>query len=166
MFDQNRRWPYDADRTYHGTHNDASDDADQWFRLVVELSEYGPTQRKSSYQLRQLKPPRGTGFGWGYNGGGTSRTAEAILRDALDLDQSEKLSVEMREDFCEDVVAHFTDEFLIRRGAVVRWVRGWAAGRNDIDLPAVVTNPPPVSQYAYQDRPPSVRAAQDRLRNR
>ena len=165
MFNEASRWTYDDDRTYHGVNLDESEDPNEWFRVVVELSEFGPTERETPYQLRQLKAPdKLMSFGWGYNGGGTSQTAEAILRDALNLRPSDPLSDDLREDFCEDVVAHFPEEFIIRRGAVIRWVRGWAAGRPDVELPVVVNDPPPVSRRAYQSRPPAVRAKQDQTR--
>jgi Family of unknown function (DUF6166) len=160
----NSRWAYDEDRTYHGTNRDDGE-PDEWFRLVAELSEFGPTEREAPYQLRELVSEI-SDLGWGYNGTGTSATADAILRDALNLAPTDDLPVELREDFCEDIVAHFPEEFIIRRGAVLRWVRGWAAGRGVTDLPAVVTDPPPISRLGYQPRPESVRIAQDQRRAR
>lgn len=167
MFDERSRWTHDDDRIYHGTNNDDSENPNDWFRVVVELTEFGPTEREASYQLRQLRPPnKDMSFGWGYNGGGTSQTAEAVLRDALNLGPSQDLPVELREDFCEDVVAHFAEEFMVRRGAVIRWIRGWAVDRDDVELPPLVTDPPPVERYAYQPRPKAVRAKQDQMRQR
>jgi hypothetical protein len=99
-----------------------------------------------------LEEPEHSGFGWGYNGGGTSATAAAILADALDLDPDEFDLIEaddetlesLREDFCTDVLAVCADEFRLRRGAVLRWVRGWYAQHGVTDLPSAVADLPPV----------------------
>jgi hypothetical protein len=94
--------------------------------------------------------------GSGYNGGGTSRVAAVILADALDLidpveggialsshPQHETL-VRLREAFCEDVLSQMCDEFRLRRGAVLRWARGWYAQKGITDLPAALADLPPV----------------------
>ena len=154
------KWSYGEDRTYHGFNDDGSSDPNDRFRLVVELSEFGPTEREYPYQLRHLKGS----FGWGYNGSGTSETAEAILRDALDLPARAQLLQEMQSAFCEDVVAHFAEEFMIRRGAVLRWARGWAAQHGVTNLPKALINLPPVSRYDYADRPEEIATEQDRAR--
>jgi hypothetical protein len=63
------------------------------------------------------------GFGWGYNGGGTSRAAAVILADALNLGDPVKcgMLVRLREAFCLDVLSQMCKEFRLRRGAVLRW---------------------------------------------
>lgn len=168
VFDRPSRWRYDEDRSYHGYKT-----AEYVSHLVVELSEFGPTERKTPYEIRQLRSDIGD-FGCGYNGTGTSATADTILRDALNFDPFDQLEPEewneqfsdIREDFCEDVAAHFTREFIIRRGAVLRWVRGWAAERDVRDLPPAIADLPPISRHEYQRRPDAVREAQRRQRQR
>ncbi|MET9720468.1 hypothetical protein ABZZ46_34395 [Streptomyces rochei] len=43
--------------------------------------------------LCELAEPAGDGFGWGYNGGGTSAAAVAILDDALHLGDPVKYGI-------------------------------------------------------------------------
>ncbi|GHC34250.1 hypothetical protein GCM10010308_60500 [Streptomyces vinaceusdrappus] len=43
--------------------------------------------------LRELAEPAAGGFGWGYNGGGTSAAAVAILDDALHLGDPVKCGI-------------------------------------------------------------------------
>lgn len=153
-------WSYDEDRTYHGVQRDDDPDQD---RIEIELAEFGPTERAKVYVLQTVyenpKPPlKGYDFGWGYNGGGTSAAALVILRDAL----GEEPSQQLREDFCEDVLSQFCDEYRIRRGAVLRWVRGWYAQRGAEDLPGAVRRLPPISRMDYAPRPPRIRRAQGR----
>lgn len=107
--------------------------------------------------LRELpKPENSGGFGWGYNGTGTSNTAAALLAGALDLghpDQcgigftaqpQDKDLVRLREDFCEDVLSQFCDEWRLRRGVVLRWARAWYLQRGISDLPRALREPPPL----------------------
>jgi hypothetical protein len=153
-------WNYDEDRTYHGVQRDDDVEND---RIDIELAEYGPTERAGVYVLETLyenphPPLDGYQFGWGYNGGGTSAAALIILRDAL----GEEPSKGLREDFCEDVLSQFCDEFRIRRGAVLRWVRGWYAERSIDDLPRAVRDLPPLSRLHYDSRPEAIRQAQRR----
>lgn len=146
-----RTWSYDEDRTYHGIQDDDEVNIDEPSRIFVELSEYGPTERERPVVFRELHPTNpDLQFGWGYNGTGTSVAADAILRDALGQTPPEQL----REDFCEDVLAHLEDRFRLRCGAVLRWVRGWAAQHRIERLPAAVATLPPVSSLAYEFRPP------------
>ncbi|GHI27087.1 hypothetical protein Shyd_84580 [Streptomyces hydrogenans] len=80
------------DRTYHGIQQGPASEG-EWHpaRLLVEVPEFGPTERQYGITvLRELVEPEGGGFGWGYNGGGTSAAAAAILADALDLGDPEK----------------------------------------------------------------------------
>ncbi len=42
------------------------------------------------------------------------------------------------------------DEFRLRRGAVLRWVRGWYAEQQITDLPAAVATLPPINRGDYQ----------------
>ncbi|MEU0374923.1 hypothetical protein ABZ070_32940 [Streptomyces sp. NPDC006283] len=89
------------DRTYHGIQG-AGGDEDEWqpARLLVERPKPGPTERQNVTVLRELKAKDEDelgGDGWGYNGGGTSRAAGAILADALDLGTPEKDGLSMSE---------------------------------------------------------------------
>ena len=103
-------------------------------------------------------PPYG-GFLWGYTGGSPAQAAEALLTDALalpTLDTLDKtgptmghdtLSVRLRNDFTFDVMSQLGDEWRLRRGAVLRWVRGWYV-EHDLDRPPrIVLSPPAISPY-------------------
>ncbi|MFD6967434.1 hypothetical protein [Streptomyces sp. NPDC059949] len=148
------------DRTYHGIQGVGSDE-DEWqpARLLVEKPEDGPTQREHVKVLHELKAKDEDelgGFGWGYNGGGTSRTAAAVLTDALDLGDPDECGMSMvaypqddilvalREDFCSDVLSQFCDEWRLGRAAVLRWARGWYVQRGITDLPAALRDLPPL----------------------
>lgn len=147
----------DKDRTYHGIQQGEGDNDQEWqpARLQVEQTQFGPTERQDAAVLRVLDEPDDGGFGWGYNGGGTSRAAALILADALDLADPDECGIAMtaypqdetlvrlREDFCEDVLSQCCDEFRLRRGAVLRWVRGWYAQHQIADLPAALVALPP-----------------------
>lgn len=115
----------DQDRTYHGV-QDRTNDSES--RLLVEQTAFGATERELARFLREIHEPEHSGFGWGYNGGGTSETAAAILADALDAapERFSPMAVltaevdrRLREDFCVDVLALCADEFRLRRGAVL-----------------------------------------------
>ncbi|MFH8642344.1 hypothetical protein [Streptomyces goshikiensis] len=144
------------DRTYHGIPRSKGTPA----RLLVESPEDGPTQRLSVQVLRELKAKdedRLGGFGWGYNGSGTSRAAAAVLADALDLGDPEKagisftgwpqddILIRLREDFCIEVLSQFCDEWRLRRGVVVRWAHSWYAQRGIGELPAALRELPPLT---------------------
>ncbi|SNT61891.1 hypothetical protein SAMN05216276_108610 [Streptosporangium subroseum] len=153
------KWAYDEDRTYHGVWDRGT--GESW--IEAELAEYGPTERLKVIVLRRLEPTGEMAYrvgemGWGYNGGGTSAAASAILADAL----GQEPSSELREAFCEDVLSQFMDEWRLRRGAVLRWVRGWCAQHNVTDLPDVVAQLPPVDSYKYGERPAAVTEQQHR----
>ncbi len=152
-------WNYDEDRTYHGVQDD--DGAND--RIEIELAEYGPTERDGVYVLKTLyenpHPPLvGSGLGWGYNGTGTSATALIILWDAL----GQEPSPDLREDFCADVLSQFCDEFRIRRGAVLRWVRGWCVEQGIDNLPPAVRELSPMDPGSYAPRPEAIRQARTR----
>src|SRR5687768_13722554 len=97
-------------------------------------------------------------MGWGYNGSGTSAAASAILTDAL----GQEPSVDLREDFCEDVLSQFMDEWRLRRGVVLRWVRGWCAEHGVESLPAAVAQLPPVDSHRYEQPPDAVQEERHR----
>ena len=149
------------DRTYHGIQNGPEnpareDEERQAPSIFVEKPKFGPTERRDAgvlYELRPKDPERLGGFGWGYNGSGTSRAAAAILADALDLadplDPSaleevgiamtgypqDDVLVDMREDFCDDVLSQCCDQWRLRRGVVLRWARAWYLQRSPNCLP-------------------------------
>ncbi|WP_411119893.1 hypothetical protein [Streptomyces sp. 058-1L] len=146
------------DRTYYGIPGGGGDE-DEWqpARLLVEKPEDGPTQRETVKVLRELPEPEDSGgFGWGYNGTGTSHTAASVLADALDLGEPEecgiafmahpedRVLVALREDFCVDVLSQFCDEWRLGRGAVLRWARGWYVQRGISELPTAVRDLPPL----------------------
>ncbi len=133
-----------ADVTYHGIQDDEQVNATFSGRIFVEQSKTGPTERETAKTLRELAQGRGTGwsglqFGWGYNGTGTSAAARAILVDAIGVEPSDDL----REDFAADVLTYMCDEWRLRQGAVLRWVRGWYAEHGTSPLPSSVANLPP-----------------------
>ncbi|MFD7161294.1 DUF6166 domain-containing protein [Kribbella sp. NPDC059898] len=143
--------PY-QDRTYHGVQTY------ELSRIEAEMPATGPTERESVTVLYELFPTNGDGggFGWGYNGGGTSRAASAILADALDLgDQDaagislsaypeDRVLVDLREDFCDDVLSQFCDEWRLRRGVVLRWARAWYLQRGIDEIPPALQYLPPL----------------------
>ncbi|GGN45840.1 DUF6166 domain-containing protein [Streptomyces fuscichromogenes] len=100
-----------------GPETGRSDEEWQPARILVEKPEFGPTERQQGTTvLRELAEPENSGFGWGYNGGGTSAAAAAILADALALGDpdtcgigytaypEDEVLVQLREDFCDDVL--------------------------------------------------------------
>lgn len=142
------------DWVYHGDVNQPSQEQP---RIFVEEVAFGPTERQSVSVLRELIPPPYGGFLWGYTGGSPARAAEALLTDALalpTLDALDKtgptmghdtLSVRLRNDFTFDVMSQLGDEWRLRRGAVLRWVRGWYV-EHDLDRPPrTVLSPPAIS---------------------
>ncbi|MGQ4465258.1 hypothetical protein ACN6LC_004659 [Streptomyces violaceoruber] len=149
------------DCTYHGIQDGpASDssDAEEWqpARILVEEPEFGPTERQDVTVLRELTEPETGGFGWGYNGGGTSAAAAAILADALDLGDpdtcgigyatypEDELLAQLREDFCDDVLSQLCDQWRLRRSVVLRWSLAWYMQRGIDSLPAALRTLPPL----------------------
>ncbi|MEV0649907.1 DUF6166 domain-containing protein [Phytomonospora sp. NPDC050363] len=126
-------------------------------RILVETAEPGPTERERARLLRELVDE--DGYGWGYNGSGTSNAAAAILADALELGDPDTIGMsmaahpenrvltELREDFCVDVLAQACDEWRMSRGAILRWARGWYLQHGDPDLPTSLAKLPPVPPY-------------------
>jgi hypothetical protein len=137
-------------RTYCGMRGGTGMDADAASaraRIVVQRLRGGS---------RELTVPDQPGeFGWGHNGGGTTRAAAAILADALDLGDPAQAGITMgaypsnetlvclREDFCEDVLACCCSEWSLNRAAILRWARGWYLQHGDAELPAVLRDLPP-----------------------
>ncbi|MFE3559417.1 hypothetical protein ACFXKW_31860 [Streptomyces sp. NPDC059193] len=56
--------------------------------------------------------------------------------------RQDKDLVRLREDFCEDVLSQFCDEWRLRRGVVLRWARAWYLQRGITDLPSALREPP------------------------
>ncbi|MFF2810353.1 hypothetical protein ACFVT2_24930 [Streptomyces sp. NPDC058000] len=133
-------------------------DEEEWqpARILVEEPEFGPTQRQNVTVLRELAEPEESGFGWGYNGGGTSVAAAAILADALDLGDPDKCGIgylaspedevlaQLREDFCDDVLSQLSDQWRLRRGVVLRWSLAWYLQQGNDELPAALRELPPL----------------------
>jgi hypothetical protein len=153
-------WKPEDYRIYHGI-----DGEDGISRIYVERAEYGPTERETRQQEGRLRLGQlhafdeedGGGFGWGYNGGGTSRAAAAILADALnepqeryDFTADDEQAVRLREDFCEDVLSQCCREWRLGRGAVLRWVRGWYAQHGNIPTSTTLTTLPPIDRNAFR----------------
>lgn len=137
-----RPWTYDADRCYHGV--DGVDGA----TIAVELFEAKGVATPTV--LRELTPNGPAGeFNWGYIGTGTNTSAKAILDDALGYEPGQQLL----QDFSDDVLSQATTEFRLRRGAVLRWVLGWATSRGNTNLPGVLNDLPPIDHTAYGLRP-------------
>ena len=105
--------------------------------------------------LRELPAPSSGDFGWGYNGSGLNWAAKAVLADALKLSDPGRIGIGpgredstlslLRQDFCWDVTTQLCDELRMRRGSVLRWVRGWYAEHGIADLPAAAVQPPPAN---------------------
>ncbi|MFF7764213.1 hypothetical protein [Streptomyces griseorubiginosus] len=150
------------DCTYHGIQDGPETgraDAEEWHpaRILVEKPEFGPTERQLGVTvLRELAEPKNSGFGWGYNGGGTSAAAGVILADALalgdpdqcgigyDADRGDDVLVQLREDFCDDVLSQLCDQWRLRRGVILRWSRAWYLQRGIEKLPAALRQLPPL----------------------
>jgi hypothetical protein len=117
-------------------------------RVFVYRTATGWTERETSKMLRELQPldPVVT-FNWGYIGSGANQVAQAILGDAL----SGKAPMFLYQAFTADFVSQFPDEFRLRQGAVLRWVRGFLCDRGEHGYPAFL---PPVDPYnaAYRLR--------------
>ncbi|MGX1025473.1 hypothetical protein RKD37_000088 [Streptomyces ambofaciens] len=149
------------DCTYHGVQDGLESDssvAEEWqpARILVEKPEFGPTERQYVTVLRELTEPGTGGFGWGYNGGGTSAAAAAILADALDLGDPDTCGIgyaaypedevlaQLREDFCDDVLSQLCDQWRLRRSVVLRWSLAWYMQRGIGSLPAALQHLPPL----------------------
>lgn len=145
----------DGDWTYHGVWRSAS--LEEKARIFVEHTVFGSSERAGIPVLRELPGQRWGGFGWGYNGGGPSRVAQAVLADALELSDSGRVGLGperedptfclLRQDFCWDVTTQLCDEWRMRRGTVLRWVRGWYAEHDIADLPAAAARLSPASPH-------------------
>ena len=146
------------DWAYHGTGPIMS--ADDRAHILVEDVKFGPTERRSTALLRELAEPVGGGFNWGYHGTGPLLAAAAILADALSLGdpahcgldplspQRESTLITLRGDFTWDVMSQLGEEWRLRRGAVLRWVRGWYDEHRITALPQAAAQLPPVNPHA------------------
>jgi hypothetical protein len=141
MSDRAAKRPRNDDRCYHGTSNGDG------HTVAVELFQPKGEPGKPIGMLPADGPAGG--FNWGFIGTGTNTTAKAILTDALGYVPSQRLW----QDFADDVLSQCPAEFRLRRGAVLRWVRGWAAEGGVVNLPAVLADLPPIDHTAYDRRP-------------
>ena len=151
------------DWTYHGIGRRVA--ADGRTHILVEDTAFGPTARQGITVLRELPEPSSGGFYWGYDGSGPYRAAAAILADTLSLSDPDARGVgpaasprdttfsELCSDFCWDVLTQLCEEWRMRRGAVLRWVRGWYAEHGIADLPQAAVQPPSACPLAPAPRP-------------
>lgn len=120
--------------------------------IHVELSEFGPTERTGSQRLYVLQDDDGPDdpavFHWGNTGTGPHRAGRGVLADALGVKPQQSLV----GDFAVDVVAHLVGPWRLRRGPVLRWVRGWCAEHGMEVLPTVVRELPPVEPLPLRAR--------------
>jgi hypothetical protein len=149
------KWAHDEDRCYHGIH-----EGEGTYRILVEQSTYGPTQRRSAKVLRELQPidPVVT-FNWGYTGSGPNAAARVILLDAFGWEPPTKF----RHAFVWDWIGMAADEFWFRRSAILRWARGWSCDHGVHDLRAPLAELPPVDPGDYAISP-ELRAELERRR--
>ena len=145
------------DWTYHGTGPVMS--ADDRAHILVEDAESDPAGRQGAAVLRELAEPADGGFGWGHNGTGPLRAAAAILADALSPGDPADRGTDpfpprpdttlttLRGDFTWDVTSQLCEEWRLRRGAVLRWVRDWYAEHGITGLPAAAAQLPPISLH-------------------
>ncbi|WP_433542058.1 DUF6166 domain-containing protein (plasmid) [Streptosporangium sandarakinum] len=143
-------WAYDEDRTYHGVEDPETGET----RIEVERAEFGPTQRSGVIVLRVLPPADSPSlkrekFAWGWVGGGPRASAWAVLADAL----GQKPSPEITAAFAQDFMSQFSGEWRLRRGAILRWARGWCAQNNVDVLPVTLRNLPPTDPSGYAELP-------------
>ena len=145
------------DWAYHGIGPRMS--ADGRAHIMVEDVAFGPTERQDTAVLRELAEPAYGGFLWGYNGSGPLWAAAAILADALGLGdpaacgidaaspQRDDTLIALRGDFTWDVTSQLCEEWRLRRGAVLRWVRGWYAEHGITNLPQAAAQLPPINPH-------------------
>lgn len=143
------------DWAYHGIGPTGS--ADGAAHIVVEDTVFGLTERKGIPVLRELATPAYGGFSWGYAGGGPARAAAAVLADALGLGDPDSCGLgalrpgdvltRLSIDFCWDVMIQLCDEWRLRRGAILRWIRGWYAEQGIPNLPPAAVQLPPCDPY-------------------
>ncbi|MFD9315866.1 hypothetical protein [Streptomyces goshikiensis] len=50
--------------------------------------------------------------------------------------------IQLREDFCDDVLSQFCDEWRLRRGVILRWARAWYLQRGINALPVALQQLP------------------------
>ncbi|MYW00211.1 DUF6166 domain-containing protein [Streptomyces sp. SID3343] len=120
--------------------------------VLVEEAMTGPTERVGVKVLRELRGTETSGYGWGYNGTGTSNAAAAILADVLGLDAYAIRTADweydpiarLREAFCSDFLSTACDQWRLRHGAILRWARGWYLQHGVTDLPQALVKLPEV----------------------
>jgi hypothetical protein len=108
------------DRVYHGWWTEAPGVGDRVISVEAPQRDYW--EGNAVRELGRLGSH--AQFHWGYDGGGPMEAAELILCDALGVTDA---AGKMRSDFANDFTEIFAPEWRLRRGAVLRWVRGWSA---------------------------------------
>jgi hypothetical protein len=117
-------------------------------RIFVYHTKTGPTDRLGDRPLRELHSPDPVvTFNWGYIGSGPNHVARAILIDTLGVEPAQYVY----QAFTSDFASQFPEEFRLRQGAVLRWLRGIACELGRHDFPAVL---PPIDPHdkAYRLR--------------
>lgn len=159
--------PAAGDWAYHGTYQKNGDrktarifvvPADVTQPLFEKFGTAGGSRDTPDDALRELSAEGG--FLWGYAGDSPARTAEAVLADALELpdlnglrrqvsrgNQADSEQSLLRRDFVYDVVSQLGYEWRLRRGTILRWVRGWYAEHGLDGVPDAVLNCPPADLH-------------------
>lgn len=141
-----RRTKQRGDLTYHGYLVRTDRYVTEPCRIEVELTSMEGFRKKPEMLKRLLIPEDGA-FNWGYDGHGPYRAAEAVLSDALEQEELDKRLVRA---FACDFLTQVTGEWRIRRGMVLRWVRGWCA-ENDEPVPIGVGKNVPADPWDEDD---------------
>lgn len=98
------------------------------FREFVEIMDSDGKRRPLNYPRYPFRQRPGTGFSWGYPGGGPAHLAVSILADAVggDFEIAEKL----RDDFISDVLMNFPQHtpFQLSRQEVLFWAEAKGVG--------------------------------------
>ncbi|MER7539523.1 hypothetical protein ABTX77_32770 [Streptomyces sp. NPDC097704] len=55
---------------------------------------------------------------------------------------------DLREDFCDDVLSQFYDQWRLRRGVILRWARAWYLQRGISELPVALRELPPLQSQS------------------
>jgi hypothetical protein len=140
--------PWDEDRCYHGVMGEFTG------RIFIEHTEFGPSAREPGHLvvIGEASSHEG-GYTWGYIGTGPRDTANAVLMDATGWNEIPR---QLASDFVEDVVSQLADQWRLRRGAILRWLRGYYAQHEVTNPPAPARWPTPISRFAF-DFPPADR---------
>jgi hypothetical protein len=119
----------DPDRMYAGS-------VDDQFQGFVEIVDSAGRRRPLTYAHQPFRRRPGSGFSWGYPGGGPGHLADSILADAVggDFETAKKL----RNDFVADVLTRFRQHvpFRLARRDVLIWAEAKGIGSLELALGA------------------------------